>query len=80
MHLAQFKGILQADAFAGFNAWFETGEIQEAACWAHARRKFFDLHDARPSALTTEALRRIGQLHAIEADIRGKPPHERRAT
>ncbi|WP_211475182.1 IS66 family transposase [Collimonas humicola] len=77
-HLAQFKGVLQADAFAGFNALFETGDIQEAACWAHARRKFFDLHDARPSALTTEALRRIGELYVIEADIRGKPPDERR--
>lgn len=48
------------------------------ACWAHARRKFYDLHEARPSALTTEALRRIGELYAIEAEIRGKPPDERR--
>jgi transposase len=50
----------------------------EAACWAHARRKFYDLHAERPSALTTEALRRIGELYAIEAHIRGKPPDERR--
>jgi transposase len=78
-HLANFTGILQADAFAGFNALFETGKIHEAACWAHARRKFYDLHDARPSAVTKEALDRIGELYKIEADIRGKPPNERRA-
>jgi transposase len=76
-HLANFKGVLQADAYAGFNVLYEDGTIQEAACWAHARRKFYDLHAARPSALTTEALRRIGELYAIEAQIRGKPPHER---
>ena len=50
----------------------------EAACWAHARRKFYELERARPSPLTAEALRRIGQLYAIEARIRGKPPDERR--
>ena len=77
-HLANFKGVLQADAYAGFNALYEDGAIQEAACWAHARRKFYDLHEARPSALTAEALRRIGELYLIEADIRGKPPDERR--
>jgi transposase len=77
-HLANFKGVLQADAYAGFNALFDDGTVREAACWAHARRKFYDLHEARPSALTTEALRRIGELYLIEAEIRGKPPHERR--
>ena len=76
-HLANFKGVLQADAYAGFNALYEDGTVQEAACWAHARRKFYDLHEARPSPLTTEALHRIGELYAIEAKIRGKPPHER---
>lgn len=76
-HLANFKGILQADAYAGFNALFETGDVLEAACWAHARRKFYDLHAARPSAVTAEALRRIGELYVIEADIRGKPPDQR---
>lgn len=77
-HLADYMGVLQADAYAGFNALYEDGTIREAACWAHARRKFDDLHEARPSALTTEALRRIGELYAIEAEIRGKPPDERR--
>ena len=76
-HLAKFEGVLQADAYADFNALYEDGTIQEAACWAHARRKFYDLHEARPSELTTEALRRIGELYVIEAKIRGKPPNER---
>ncbi|WP_027867328.1 IS66 family transposase [Massilia alkalitolerans] len=78
-HLADFHGVLQADAYAGFNAVYESGRVLEAACWAHARRKFYDLHAARPTSLTTEALRRIGELYAIEENIRGKPPDERRA-
>ncbi len=51
--------------------------LQEAACRSYARRKFHDLHAARPSAITTAALRRIAELGVIEAEIRGKPPHER---
>lgn len=45
---------------------------------AHARRKIYDLHAVRPNAITEEALHRIGELYRIEAEIRGKPPHERR--
>nr|WP_229418172.1 IS66 family transposase [Massilia sp. Root351] len=78
-HLANFTGVLQADAYAGFNAVYDSGRVVEAACWAHARRKFYDLHAARPSALTAEALRRIGELYAIEEAIRGKPSDERLA-
>jgi hypothetical protein len=78
-HLAGFTGVLQTDAYAGFNAIYDSGRVVEAACWAHARRKFYDLHVARPSALTAEALRRIGELYAIEEAIRGKPPDERLA-
>ncbi|NEX64923.1 IS66 family transposase [Noviherbaspirillum galbum] len=77
-HLKDFSGVLQADGFAGFNALYESGRIQEAACWAHARRKFYELEQARPSPITGEALRRIGALYAIEEMIRGKPPQERR--
>ncbi len=51
--------------------------MREAACWAHARHKFYELEQARPSVITAEALRRIGELYAIEAKIRGKPPDER---
>ena len=78
-HLKSFKGILQADAFAGFNALYAKGDIQEAACWAHARRKIHDVHVRTPSALTEEALKRIGELYAIEAEIRGMPAKRRLA-
>lgn len=78
-HLADFTGVLQADAFAGYAALYRGGRVQEAACWAHARRKIHDLHALRPNAVTEEALRRIGKLYAIEESIRGKPPDERRS-
>src|SRR5690606_32568771 len=51
----------------------------EAACWAHARRKFFEIHAATDSPVALEALERIGALYKIEAQIRGKSPDERRA-
>jgi transposase len=76
-HLRQFSGILQADAYAGFHHLYEGGRIQEAACWAHVRRKFYDLQVAHASPLAAEALKRIGELYAIESDIRGRPPDER---
>jgi transposase len=77
-HMIAFKGILHADGYAGFNAIFETGAVTEAACWAHVRRKFFDVHAATASPLAKEALDRIAALYAIEAQIKGKPPDERR--
>ncbi len=77
-HLARYCGILQADAYGGYQALYDTGRVVEAACWAHARRKFYELHQARPSVITAEALRRIAQLYAIESKIRGRPPDERR--
>jgi transposase len=76
-HLKGFKGVLHADGYAGFNAIFEKANAIEAACWAHARRKFFDVHAANGSPIAHEALYRIGALYGIEADIRGKPPDER---
>ena len=77
-HLKTFKGVLHADGYAGFNAIFETGTVTEAACWAHVRRKFFDAHAATSSPIAKEALERIADLYAIEAQIKGKPPDERR--
>ena len=56
---------------------FETGRIHEYACWAHARRKYFDLFEATTSPIAKEALDRIGALYGIESEIRGKPPDER---
>ena len=66
-HLRHWRGILQADAFAGYNALYESGDIIKAACWSHARRKFWDIHE------------RIDRLFVTEADIRGRPPDERYA-
>ncbi|ARF48390.1 IS66 family transposase [Pantoea stewartii] len=78
-HLAGYSGILQADAYGGYNALYEDGRITEAACMAHARRKIHDVHARTPTDITTEALKRIGKLYAIEAEIRGSPADERLA-
>jgi transposase len=77
-HLNSYRGVFQADGFAGFNRLYETGRIVEAACWAHVRRKFFDLHQGHASPVAKEALERIGQLYGIEKEIRGRSPAERR--
>ena len=77
-HLAGFRGILQADGYAGFGGLYEGGRVVEAACWAHVRRKFHDIHAAGgTSPLAREALDRIGKLYAIEERINGKPPDQR---
>jgi transposase len=78
-HLESFGGTLQADAYGGYQAIYETGRVVEAACWAHARRQFYELHASRPNAFNTEALERIGVLYRVEDAVRGKPPDERRA-
>ena len=77
-HLRTFAGILQADAYAGFDALYATGRVVEAACWAHARRKFFEVVKANGSPMAAEAMGQIAKLYAIEAELRGKPPEERR--
>jgi transposase len=77
-HLKKFRGTLQADAYAGFNQLYQDGRIQQASCWAHVRRHFYDLEQAHSSPVAREALVRIGALYAIEDEIRGKPPDERR--
>jgi transposase len=78
-HLEKFRGTLQADAYAGFNQLYESGGIEQAACWAHVRRKFYDLEQAHASPVAREALVRIGALYRIEEMIRGQLPDERRA-
>ena len=81
--LAAFTGIMQADAFSGFGKLYrparEAGEIVEAACWAHARRKFFELADLKKAPMAVAAVKRIDALFEVERDINGLPP-ERRAT
>lgn len=78
-HLTTFAGVLQADGYAGFDALYETGRVTEAACWAHVRRKFYDLHIATSSPIAREAIDRIGALYGIEAEINGKSAAERKS-
>jgi transposase len=78
-HLHGFHGALQADAYAGFHHLYGDGAIYEVACWAHSRRKFYDIHVVHASPTTTEALTRIGALYRIEEEVRGKPAEVRRA-
>ncbi len=72
--LASFTGHLQADAYAGYDKLYQSGRVTEVACWAHFRRKIFDVHKPRPTALTIDILERIAALYAIEAEVRGAPP------
>ncbi|GGE08063.1 transposase [Polymorphobacter glacialis] len=78
-HLASYTGSLQADAHAGYNQLYASGRVTEVACWAHFRRKIFDIHQAKPTALTTDLLDRIAALYIVEAEVRGQPPDVRRA-
>jgi transposase len=90
-HLAGYSGILQADAYAGFNTVYKPerkpGPITEAACWAHGRRKFFELADiaskarkgkpATISPMALEAVQKIDAIFMAERSINGLPPGER---
>lgn len=77
-HLQGFLGILQADGYAGFHHLYGGGAIQEAACWAHVRRNFYDIHQAHASPIAASAVEHIGGFYAIEREVRGKPAAERR--
>jgi transposase len=82
MHLQGFRGLLQVDGYAGFGRLVgkqADNAPQLAFCWAHVRRKFYDIHVATPSPLAEQALRRIAALYEIEADIRGTPAESRRS-
>jgi transposase len=91
-HLRDFAGILQADAYDGYNELYEPsrlpGPITSALCWAHARRQFFELADiaantrrgknaAAISPIALEAVRRIDALFDIERGINGQSAEER---
>lgn len=76
-HLAEFRGILQADGYGGFSKLYDGGRVLEAACWAHVRRKFVDLSELHQSPVAAQMLERIGALYAIEQKIRGRAPYER---
>src|ERR671929_2030725 len=80
-HLVDFRGVLQVDGYGGFKSLLESrppGAIRLAFCWAHCRRRFYDIHQATGSPLAEEALRRIGELYKVEAEGRGRPAEERR--
>lgn len=77
-HLEKFKGILHVDGYAGFEALTARGDIMLAACWAHTRRKFYEVHQATRSPIAAEALARIAALYAVEDQVRGQPPEVRR--
>jgi len=81
-HLASYAGLMQADAYSGFNRLYDPsrkpGPIIEASCWAHARRKFFDLARISKAPIAVDAVDRVDALFAIEREINGAAPHERR--
>lgn len=76
-HLSRFSGVLQVDGYSGFEKLTARG-IVLAACWSHARRKFYDFYQATSSPIAQEVLRRIGELYSIESGIRGQSAEERR--
>jgi transposase len=86
-HLADFTGFLQADGYAGFEALYAprttdqglpaNATITEVACWAHCRRKFFDVWDSKKSPVAKEAIDRIAAFYVVEAKARFAPAAER---
>jgi transposase len=74
--LSGWQGHLMVDDYGGYKSLFK-GDVTELACWAHARRKFFDLHAANQHPVAEEALRRIGELYAIESEARQFAPEQR---
>jgi len=71
-HLGKFSGVVQVDGYPGFDRLSDGGRIQLAGCWAHARRKFYEVQQATASPVAAEALRRIAEIYAIETAIRGQ--------
>jgi len=83
-HLANARGILQADGYKGYGKLYAaepdgTRRLREAACWAHLRRDFHDFWTSTKSEIAREALDRIGKLYDIERDINGQPADARHA-
>ena len=82
-HLAGYAGILQADAYAGFGELYHPGRkpgpVTEAGCWAHGRRKLFDLAQLAKAPLAAEAVRRIDAIFDVERAINGLPSEQRLA-
>ncbi|PZQ12487.1 MAG: IS66 family transposase [Ancylobacter novellus] len=77
-HLEGFSGVLQTDGYGGYRALAERGSVRLAFCWAHVRRRFYELAASGPAPIASEALARIAALYQIEAEIRGRPADARR--
>jgi transposase len=81
--LKGFSGVLQTDGYAAYQGLTSTkregGPVTLAHCWAHVRRKFYDIAQGSPSPIATEALQRIAVLYQIETEIRGQSAEARRA-
>ena len=76
-HLAGYVGVLQVDGYAGYRALAEKNSVQLALCWAHVRRRFYELAAADAAPIANEALERIKALYVIEKDLRGRSPDQR---
>jgi hypothetical protein len=76
-HLADYKGWMHADGYAGFNDLYRSGAVHEVACMAHIRRKFTDLYQSEGSVIAEEAIKRIAGLYAVEKAARGQAPDAR---
>jgi transposase len=77
-HLAGFRGVLQVDGYGGYKVLAERGEVRLAFCWSHVRRRFYELAQAGPAPIASEALTRIAALYRIESQCRGRTAEERR--
>jgi hypothetical protein len=74
------KAVLHVDGYAGFEPLTSKGDFVLAACWSHARRRFYEVAQATNAPIAAEALRRIAELYGVEADVRGQPPAPARST
>ena len=76
--LKDYVGYLQADAYSGYDAIYKSGRVIEVGCWAHARRKYFEVAKTQPTpGLAADALKWIAKLYAIESGIKERPPDEK---
>jgi transposase len=78
-HLQGFRGLLQVDGYAGYRALAEAGQVELAFCWSHVRRRFYEIAAGGSAPIAAEALARIAELYAIEAEIHGRSADARRA-
>ncbi|HEX2943810.1 MAG TPA: IS66 family transposase [Rhodopila sp.] len=79
-HLAAFRGVLQVDGYNGFKRLAldrADNSVTLAFCWAHMRRAFYEFHASTQSPLAAWMLAKVGELYAIEADVRGQPAEHR---